>query len=111
MKRGDTLDLSVGPVLDENQQRQNLAGSTVRFTAKDRIADADVAAVITGTGTIPTQTGDDLGRARVVIPPAATSGFTAKRVLHWDVQLSNPAETKTLDGGLLYVDLDVTRTS
>jgi hypothetical protein len=110
LKRGDTLDLTVGPVLDDLGAAQDLTGSTVRFTAKDRLDDLDASAVITATGTNRTQSGDTLGVADVSVPPAATSGFTVDRVLHWDVQVSQPSgRTKTLDSGLLYVTRDVTR--
>lgn len=117
MKRGDTLDLLVGPVKDGAGVVQDLTGSTLRFTAKDRLDDLDGAAVISGstTGgeiTILDQSGPLRGYASVRIPSSATSGFTARRTLHWDVQISQPGGVvKTLDGGLLFVELDVTRTS
>ncbi len=115
LKRGDTLDLTVGPLLSDLGVAQSLTGSTVRFTAKDRLDDADGAAVLTGSTadgriTLPDQTGPLKGYAYVSIPPAATDGFTTDRVLHWDVQASQPTGRKTtLDEGLLYVTRDVTR--
>jgi hypothetical protein len=115
LKRGDTLDLTVGPVLDETDVVQDLSGSTIRFTAKDRLDDLDADAVLSGsTGdgrvTIPSQAGNLKGFAYVSIPASATAGFTTDRVLHWDVQVSQPSgRTKTLDEGLLFVRRDVTR--
>lgn len=114
--RGETIELTVGPVLDENDVVQDLTGSTIRFTAKERLSDLDAAAIITGSTAdgrivIPSQAGPLRGYAYVAIPASATSGFTAKRVLHWDVQISQPGgRVKTLAKGLLYVELDVTQT-
>lgn len=109
MKRGDSFTLDVGPVRTSAGAVQNIAGFTIRFTAKDRLDDADGAAIIAGTGAI-----DDgpAGLGHVTIPPAATNGFTADRVLHWDLQLADPTgPVKTLDAGKLIVERDVTRAS
>lgn len=115
MKRGDTLRLTAGPLVVDGVP-QDLTGSTIRFTAKDRLSDDDASAVLTGVNpgqiTIPSQAGSLRGYAYVAIPASQTAGFTAKRVLHWDVQASQPdGTTITLDDGLLYVELDVTRST
>jgi hypothetical protein len=112
-KRGDTIELHVGPVLKGDQTVQNITGHTIRFTAKAKLDDVDGAAVISGS-TADSRiviTDGPGGLFEVRIPPAATSGFTADRTLHWDLQISDPAGTvRTLDFGKLLVTRDVTRT-
>lgn len=110
MKQGDTLTLDVGPVRDAAGVVQDITGSTLRFTAKARLADADADALLTGS------TGDGrivlvdpvAGMARVTIPAELTTGL-GRRVLVWDVQLSQPGLVRTLDEGTLIVSVDVTR--
>jgi hypothetical protein len=113
VKRGDTIELAVGPVLKGDGSVQDITGHSLRFTAKDRLDDPDGAAIISGsTATTEIIIVDGPGgRAEVQIPPAATSGFTTDRVLHWDLQIADPGGvTKTLDSGKLLVERDVTRT-
>ena len=107
VRRGDTILLSVGPILKQDRSVQDISGYSIQFTAKERLDDADGAAVISEAGVV-----DDgpAGLASVSVPPAATSGFTTDRVLHWDVQIRDGAgATKTVDSGKLFVDRDVTR--
>lgn len=105
--RGDDLDLVVGPVLKGDGSVQNITGYSVKFTAKDRITDADGSAVISTNGTV---TNGPAGLGAVSIPGIATDGFTADRVLLWDVQITDPGgKKKTVDSGKLYVVRDVTR--
>lgn len=112
-KRGDSIELAVGPVLKPDQTVQNLTGLTLRFTAKDRLDDDDGDAVITGStndGRI-TITDAPGGLALVVIPGAVTADFTADRVLVWDLQLAGGDTVVTLDSGKLVIERDVTRTA
>jgi hypothetical protein len=107
VKRGDSIPLTVGPILQADGDVQDITGYTITFTAKDRLSDADGAAIITQGGTI---TDGPAGLGLVTIPPASTSGFTTDRALHWDVQIRDPAgATKTVDSGKLIVERDVTR--
>lgn len=110
MKRGDTIELHVGPVLKADQTVQDITGHTIRFTAKERLSDLDAAAVIASAPENVTLVDGPGGLATIAIPPAATSGFTADRVLHWDLQISDPAgRVRTLDSGKLIVERDVTQ--
>lgn len=114
VKRGDTIRLAVGPVMKADGTVQNITGHTLRFTAKDRLADLDAAAILSGS-TIDARiviTNGAAGLAEVSIPAALTAGFTSDRVLHWDLQIADPGGvTKTLDSGKLIVERDVTRTA
>lgn len=115
-KRGDAIRLAIGPVLQPGGAPQDLAGLTIRFTAKDRLDDDDADAVIVGStadGRIAIDAPSTAGKATVTIPGSETASFTSDRTLHWDVQVSDAAGTitVTLDGGLLYVERDVTRTT
>ena len=112
VKRGDSIKLALGPILDQYGNVQNITGATIRFTAKAKLSDLDAAAVITGStadGRVTIPSGAD-GRAYVNIPGTATAGFTRDRVLHWDVQLFSGGDTVTIDEGVLYVKRDVTLT-
>lgn len=107
VKRGDTILLRVGPILKPDRSVQDISGYEIRFTAKQRLDDDDVDAVIAEIGVV-----DDgpAGLGSVTVPPAKTAGFTTDRVLHWDVQIRDGAgATKTVDSGKLFVDRDVTR--
>ncbi len=113
MRQGDTLTLDVGPVVDAAGVVQNITGATIRFTAKERIADLDAAALLAGSTADGRVVITDApgGLARVTIP-AALSNTLGGRVLVWDVQLSLPTGlVKTLDDGTLIIGRDVTRTS
>lgn len=111
--RGDTITLAVGPVLKGDGTVQDITGHSLRFTAKVRKDDADVAAPIAGStaGGQITITDGPGGLAVVAIPAAQTDGFLTDRTLHWDLQIADPGGTvKTLDSGKLIVTRDVTRT-
>jgi hypothetical protein len=110
VKRGDTVRLSLAAKKADGTV-QPLTGATMKFTAKDRLADADGAALIAlaiGSGIVV----DDApnGLATVTIASGLTSGFTGPRTLLWDVQAIISGETKTLAEGKLFVLPDVTRT-
>lgn len=111
--RGDTIVLAVGPVIRGDGTVQDITGHSLRFTAKERLSDADGAAVISGStvgGEVEITDGPG-GLAVVRIPPAQTDGFAADRTLLWDLQISDPGGVvKTLDSGKLIVTRDVTRT-
>lgn len=113
VKRGDTINLAVGPVLKADKSVQDITGHTLRFTAKNRLDDLDGAAVLSGStadGRITITDGPG-GLAEVAIPGSTTSGFTAARTLHWDLQISDPGgRVRTLDFGRLIVTRDVTLT-
>lgn len=112
VKRGDTIELLIGPITDDQGTVQDITGSTLRFTAKDRLEDLDVDAVIVGStadGRITITDGPG-GKALVAIPGSATAGFTEDRALVCDVQLSQPnGYTRTLWEATLLVTRDVTR--
>lgn len=109
MKRGDDLRLNVGPVRRaDDSGTQDITGYTLRFTAKERVADADSAAAIGPVlGVIDDGPG---GIGHVIVPGASTDGFVDLRVLLWDLQISDPGGArKTLDSGKLIVEPDITR--
>jgi hypothetical protein len=116
IKRGDSIEFDVGPVLKADGSVQDITGLRLRFTAKDRLDDLDAAAIIVGStidGRITITDGPG-GYAHVEIPPSATSAFTTDRALHWDIQIAEPVAdgtTKTLDSGKLIVERDVTRSA
>lgn len=115
-KRGDAIRLAVGPILQPNKAVQPLAGLTIRFTAKERVDDLDADAVLvasTSDGKVTLIAAGVTGEALIVIPGSETEAFDDDTVLHWDVQVADPAGTitATIDSGLLYIDRDVTRTS
>jgi hypothetical protein len=115
LKRGDTLQLAVGPVLKADGSVQDITGHTLRFSAKDRSTDLDNAAILSGAiGSGITITNGPAGLALVVIATAAVTvpTNTGFRVLLWDVQIADPAGvTRTLDSGKLIIERDVTQTS
>lgn len=114
MKRGDKATIEIRDTVDKDGNPFAWTGWTVRFTAKERVSDADVDAVIAKTSATA---GDfDLlaaGSADVLIVPADTDTLEATTVLHWDVQVTldaDPTEVYTLDSGTLKVAADITRT-
>lgn len=101
MKRGDTLTIDF-------DASDSIAGATVTFTAKARIADTTpVFSGSTVDGRVVV-TDAAAGTGTVTIPPSETTGFTRPRSLYWDIQLSNPGQAKTIDEGMLFITLDVT---
>lgn len=111
-KRGDTITLAIAAKKADGTA-QTLVGKLLTFTAKDRLADLDAAAIISksiGAGiTVDNAAG---GLATVTLSPADTAGFTGPRTLLWDIQMTDTVtgDKKTLDEGKLYVRPDVTRT-
>ena len=109
MMRGDTKVFDV-TITDEAGAAVNLTGSTVKFTAKNRVGDAQGVAVIaltTGDGVELTDAAN--GVARVTIAPDDTSGFTSKKTLEYDVQVAETGgRVSTPVRGTLTVEMDVT---
>jgi len=112
MYRGDDAAFSIEVFQEDGITPQTIAGATLKFTAKDRRTDADVAAVFaleTGSGIVHVD--EPNGLATITLPAAVTDGFVAQRVLVWDLQITGAGgEIRTLDSGRLTVILDVTRT-
>jgi hypothetical protein len=113
MKRGDDASFSVAAYQADGVTALDLTGATIRFTAKDRPTDDDVDAVI-AISTPSAITIDDApgGLATITIPASDTDAFTGPRTLVWDLQVTtSTGSVVTVDGGKLYVLLDVTRTA
>ena len=109
MKRGDAARFglfvtAIDPVTGA-EVPVDVSGTVLRFTAKERIIDADLSAVITKTPTIIDGPG---GQIEVRLVNADTSSRPAPSVLYWDAQMTKAGENTTLDSGLLYIDPDVT---
>jgi hypothetical protein len=116
-KRGDSIELGVGPILMKNGQPQDLTGLILRFMAKDRLSDPDNAAVISGS-TIDNRivvTTPSSGEAEVIIPASVTAGLSLpgglRRVLHWEVQVAGGDKAVTLDSGKLIIEAEVIQTA
>jgi hypothetical protein len=109
-RRGDEIKIGV-EVVQEDGSQQDLTGSTLRFTAKDRASDPDGSAILAKFSPDGGITIDDApaGLATVTIAAADTAGFTGPRTLLWDIQMTSGTVVKTLDDGKLYVLPDVTR--
>lgn len=111
MKRGDDASFSVEVTALDGVTPQTIAGATLKFTAKDRLSDADVDAIIalvTGSGIVHDD--EPNGLATITIPKTSTSGFSADRTLVWDLQVTGAGgEVKTVDSGRIFVQLDVTQ--
>lgn len=106
VKRGDTIELAIGPILKSDLSVQNITGYTVKFTAKYRLSDSDVQAPLFADGTI---VDGPAGTAKVVVSNSQTAALDPPVTLYWDVQLRDPTgATKTVDSGKLYVEQDVT---
>lgn len=104
--RGDTIRLSVGPIIRADGTVQDITGYTIKFTAKAKIEDDDPG-VIQVAGTV---VDGPAGLGQVEIPASDTTGFTTDRVLLWDVQITDPGgKKKTVDSGKMIVVRDVTR--
>lgn len=115
--RGDTIRIEVActrPDEDGVQQPIDITDSTLWFTAKKGIADADAA-----TTTIQKTSGDGIevldavaGTALITLDPADTDGLTVKTTYLADVELVEADETvTTIASGKLVILLDVTRAS
>ena len=115
MRRGDTpvWDLAV---VDENGDPFNLAGYTIRMTAKRSIDDSDVNAVFqlsTADGTI-TITDAAGGIAEMRPDRTSTNTLTTDITTYWDVQIALDGATDvtyTVADGTLAIQRDVTRTA
>lgn len=120
MYRGD--DRSFTMTVTDNGGPLDLAGATVRFTAKRKLADADDDAVIaldSGTGGVVI-TDAPGGVVRVDVGSADTAGLTKDEKLFWDLQVKDAAgKVRTSPDasltattlGTLRVRVDVTRTT
>jgi hypothetical protein len=112
-KRGDTLTLDI-VVKDADGVVMNLTGTALRFTVKRKVSDADADAIFQKSTSASTITLTDAvhGEARIVIPPAATSGLAAvTHKLVYDLQLTSGTTVHTLDSGNFIVEADVTITA
>lgn len=111
IKRGDDYELDVAVVDNVTGQPIDITGNRFWFTAKHRLFDADVDAVIakdsvTGIAVIDGPN----GRARIFIDDTDTVALTKRSVLRYDVQWEDSnGGIHTVDSGDLIVELDVTR--
>jgi hypothetical protein len=112
MARGDDKTITIA--VSDAGGAVDLTGTTLWFTAKRSLAEADPGLFQKRTGsgiTHRAQVGADLGKADVAIAPADTAGLPAFRTtLLWDVQLVDGATGKvyTVASGTLTVDPDAT---
>jgi hypothetical protein len=111
MHRGDTLSFDLA-VTDGVGAPVNLAGASLRFTAKRSTSQADSAALIALTiGDGITVTDAAGGLAHVEATPAKTSGLEAATLsLTWDEQLTTGTQVFTVASGYLTVMPDVSLT-
>lgn len=109
MTRGDDASFVVTALQGDGVTPQPITGATLWFTAKHRRSDLDAAAVFQKTGAAITIVDGPGGIARVDVAAADTAGLTASTTLWWDFQSKAGGKVKTLAGGKLHVELDVTR--
>lgn len=101
--RGDDTTFDIA-LTDSDGAALNLAGATLRFTAKYRHEDADVDAVIakdTDAGiTVVSEAG---GTATITLDSADTASLVGRTVLFWDVEVegSDGSLRTPLDGRLV----------
>lgn len=116
MTRGDTPLWTLTATQQDGVTPFDLAGYTIRMTAKRTYADTDADAVFQ----LSTDTGEiiitDAAAGTATIRPlrSSTSGLTADAVLVWDVQIAldgAPDVTYTIATGTLRVAQDVTITA
>lgn len=110
--RGDraTFDLAITDL--DTGDPVDLTAMTLRFTAKRRLTDLDVDAVISKTEGDGITVGADptLGLATLVIDAADTEDIDAPRTLRWDVQVETDAgDVRTPLRGRLAILGDATR--
>jgi hypothetical protein len=103
-KRGDTLRVRVGPLVDDNGP-VSLLGKILTFSAKYRYIDTDYA-LQKSTGTI----GVDVDTYIIDVATASEMEDFANRVVRlvYDVELESGSEVYTVDAGLLIISPDVT---
>lgn len=115
MRRGDT-PLWDMVVTQADGSAFNLAGWTIRMTAKRSPDDADADAVfqlstVAGTITITSAAG---GLATAQPLRTATNTLTEDTGVFWDIQVAKdgaPDQTFTVDNGTLLIQRDITRTA
>lgn len=120
LKKGDTHHLEV-VVTRENDLGVdvpvNLTGSKLWFTAKNKVSDTDVQAVIRKGTANTTLSGVDItdapnGEALITLQPADTAIGNGTVFLHWDLQLKETDNTiTTINAGRLALSDQVTLTS
>lgn len=112
MKRGDSATWEFTVTQADRVTVQDLTGASARFTAKSRISDDDVDAVLAKTvGDGVTLTDENNGVLEVHLLPADTDGLTPPVILHWDLQITDAAnDVWTVDSGLLTIAADISRT-
>jgi hypothetical protein len=115
LRRGDTPIWRI-VVTDYDGSPFNLAGYTIRMTAKRDVNDSDADAVFqlsTTDGTI-TITDAAGGIAQAQPERSSTDTLTNDIAVYWDVQLAEdgaPNVTYTVDNGTLQIVRDITRTA
>ena len=109
--RGDSREYRL-EVTDENDNVLNITGSTIRFTVKENLSDADPGAFQLTSANPAQITIDDGGndKARIFVTNTNTQDLQIKRYLY-DVQVQ-PASggVKTVVGGTFAITEDITRT-
>ncbi len=96
-------------------QPENLTGTVLWFTAKERVSDTYANALIRKSnaslgGIVVTDAAQ--GLATLTISPADTSGFTQSKILRADIQLQTAGgDVETVAEGTLEIELDVTDTT
>lgn len=113
MHRGDTESFTM-TLTDSLGDPLNLTGSGLTFTAKRRLFDADVDAVIVKTEAdgIVVDADPTTGIVVLTIEPGDTETLENLRTLHWDIQVDDGAgDVRTPVLGRLAVLADVTRAS
>ena len=114
MFRGDDESFNVTVTERDGLTPVDLSNMDLRFTAKRRIGDLDVDAIIvctTDDATI-TLTTPSSGLARIDVPAGSTDELTRDTLLVWDLQATDALDkTRTLASGTLIVRRDVSRTA
>lgn len=107
-KRGDTIDLEV--IATRDGAPLDLTGTSIWFTAKRKLKDADENAIAQKTlGAGITVTDAEAGEALVTLDPADTAALTKETTLYCDVQVVEASgRVTTVASGTLTIELDVT---
>lgn len=112
MYRGDTETFKVDIVAVDTGLPLDLSGLDLRFTAKRKVTDADLDAVIVKTSGAGIELGIPTGEALITVDPADTDDLAKTTTLLWDVQVTDVlGVVKTAATGRLRILADVSRTT
>ena len=111
MVRGDTLPIHL--TLSVDGSPVDVGGDTIYFTLKSLQTDADGAAALQYSYTLPSNASTAVGIADVLVPESATAAVTPGTYffdIQW-VRAVSPAEVYTVALGKIVVRYDITITT